>query len=199
MHDVAALAPRIGLGRDRHPFGPGAPLRLGGLEIPGAPRLHGHSDGDVVLHAVADALLGAAGLGDLGRLAPADDRTPRGVDSADLVGATLARLATAGWRPAGLDLVIVGARPRLATHLDAIRDRLAELLGVAPECVSTKASTGNLQGPEGEGRAIAAHVVATLEPMMPSDRPASSASSRSTTVSTSTASSSSSASPERPG
>jgi 2-C-methyl-D-erythritol 2,4-cyclodiphosphate synthase len=158
-------APRIGLGRDRHPFGPGEPLRLGGVEIAGAPRLHGHSDGDVVLHAVADALLGAAGLGDLGRLAPADDRTTRGIGSAHLLEAALARLATAGWRPAGLDLVIVGARPRLSDQLDAIRDRLAALLGVAPELVSAKASTGNLQGPEGEGRAIAAHVVATLEPM----------------------------------
>jgi 2-C-methyl-D-erythritol 2,4-cyclodiphosphate synthase len=161
---AASVAPRIGLGRDRHPFGPGEPLRLGGVEIAGAPRLHGHSDGDVVVHAVADALLGAAGLGDLGRLAPPDERTPRGIESTRLLEATLAQLATAGWRPASLDLVIVGARPRLAPHLDAIRDHLAGLLGLAPDRVSAKASTGNLQGPEGEGRAIAAHVIATIEP-----------------------------------
>ena len=156
-------APRIGLGRDRHPFGPEAPLVLGGVEIAGAPRLHGHSDGDVVLHAVADALLGAAALGDLGRLAPADARTPRGIGSAHLLEAALGEVARAGWRPAGLDLVIVGARPKLAAHLDPIRYRLAGLLDLPAERVSVKASTGNLQGPEGEGRAIAAHVVATLE------------------------------------
>jgi 2-C-methyl-D-erythritol 2,4-cyclodiphosphate synthase len=163
--EARSATPRIGLGRDRHPFGPGEPLRLGGVEIRGAPRLHGHSDGDVVLHAVADALLGAAGLGDLGRLAPADDRTPRGIASTRLLEAALARLTTAGWCVAGLDLVIVGARPRLAPHLDAIRDRVAELLGVAPDRVSAKASTGNLLGPEGEGRAVAAHVIASLEPL----------------------------------
>ncbi len=159
----APAGPGIGLGRDRHPFGPGGPLVLGGLEIAGAPRLHGHSDGDVVLHAVADALLGAAGLGDLGRLAPADERTPRGVASDELLAAVLARLAAAGWQPGGVDLVIVGARPRLAPHLEPIRDRVAELLRVPPDRVSVKASTGNLQGPEGEGRAIAAHVVASLD------------------------------------
>ncbi|HET9682127.1 MAG TPA: 2-C-methyl-D-erythritol 2,4-cyclodiphosphate synthase [Candidatus Limnocylindrales bacterium] len=155
----------IGLGRDRHPFGPGSDLRLGGVEIPGAPRLHGHSDGDVVLHAVADALLGAAGLGDLGRLAPADARTPLGVESSRLLQAALASVRSAGWRPAGIDLVIVGARPRLGPHLDAIRDRIADLLELPAASVSAKASTGNLQGPEGEGRAIAAHVVATLAPI----------------------------------
>jgi 2-C-methyl-D-erythritol 2,4-cyclodiphosphate synthase len=167
MAEVGAagvVAPRIGLGRDRHPFGPGAPLWLGGVEIRGAPRLHGHSDGDVVLHAVADALLGAAGLGDLGGLAPADDRTPRGIASGSLLEAALGRLASAGWRPAGLDLVIVGARPKLSSHLAAVRDRVAELVGVSPQRVSVKASTGNLQGPEGEGRAISAHVIATIEP-----------------------------------
>ncbi|HYL41126.1 MAG TPA: 2-C-methyl-D-erythritol 2,4-cyclodiphosphate synthase, partial [Candidatus Binatus sp.] len=131
--------------------------------IAGAPRLHGHSDGDGGLHALADALLGAAGLGDLGRLAPADDRTPRGIASTRLLETVLARLGAAGWRPAGVDLVIVGARPRLSSHLEAIRDRLAGLLDLPAERVSAKASTGNLQGPEGEGRAVAAHVVATLE------------------------------------
>ena len=158
-------APRTGLGRDRHPFGPGEPLRLGGVEIAGAPRLHGHSDGDVVLHAVADALLGAAGLGDLGRLAPADDRTPRGIASSELLRSAVAQLARAGWQPAGVDVVIVAARPRLGGYLDAIRDGVAALLGIRPERVSTKASTGNLQGPEGEGRAIAAHAIATVEPL----------------------------------
>ena len=80
-----AVAVRIGLGEDAHPFGPGSPLMLGGVEIDGAPRLHGHSDGDVALHAVADALLGAAALGDLGRVFPAGPATPRGIASSELV------------------------------------------------------------------------------------------------------------------
>jgi len=160
---VAPEAPvRTGLGHDRHPFGPGEPLQLGGLSIAGAPRLHGHSDGDVVLHAVADAILGAVGAGDLGRLAPADERTPRGVASATLLELAIARAAEAGWRPAGVDVTIVGARPRLGAHLEAMRARLAELVALPADRVSVKASTGNLQGVEGEGRAIAAEAVATL-------------------------------------
>ncbi len=161
--DVLGGGRRIGYGHDRHPFGPGAPLRLGGIEIEGAPRLHGHSDGDVALHAVADALLGAAGLGDLGRLFPSDDRTPRGVASTDLLEAVALRVGEAGYRPGGLDVTIVGARPRLGARLDEMRAAIAALLGVAPDAVSVKASSGNLGGPEGEGRAIGAHAIASLE------------------------------------
>jgi 2-C-methyl-D-erythritol 2,4-cyclodiphosphate synthase len=163
--EVAApdTAHRVGLGLDRHPFGPGEPLMLGGVTIPGAPRLHGHSDGDVVLHAVADAILGAAGGGELGRLAPPDDRTPRGVASGDLLARVIALVEAAGWSATVVDVTITGARPRLGPHLDAIRNRVAELLGVTPAQVSIKASTGNLQGPEGEGRAIAAEAIATLQ------------------------------------
>jgi len=154
---------RTGIGRDGHPFGPGVPLRLGGVEIPGAPALAGHSDGDAVLHAVADALLGATGLGDLGRLFPADERTPRGVASTALVGTVIDRLADAGWRPQGLDLTIVGARPHLGAHLDAIRDSIAHLVGLDATAVNVKASTGNLDGAEGAGRSISVLVVATVE------------------------------------
>jgi 2-C-methyl-D-erythritol 4-phosphate cytidylyltransferase/2-C-methyl-D-erythritol 2,4-cyclodiphosphate synthase len=163
---AAILAPdraRIGFGDDAHPFGPGAPLALGGIEHPGAPRLHGHSDGDVALHAVADALLGAAGLGDLGGLFPADARTPRGIASSDLVRDVVARLAAAGYRPASVDLTIIAARPRLGARLEDIRGRLAELVGLEPTAVNVKASTGNLAGPEGAGRGIAARAVATIE------------------------------------
>jgi 2-C-methyl-D-erythritol 4-phosphate cytidylyltransferase/2-C-methyl-D-erythritol 2,4-cyclodiphosphate synthase len=156
-------AGRIGYGHDRHPFGPGEPLRLGGLEVEGAPRLHGHSDGDVALHAVADALLGAAGLGDLGRLFPSDQRTPKGVASSELLRDVARRLAAAGYRPGSVDLTLVGARPRLGPRLDEMRTAIAGLLDVGPEVVSVKASSGNLGGPEGEGRAIGAHVVASLE------------------------------------
>jgi 2-C-methyl-D-erythritol 4-phosphate cytidylyltransferase/2-C-methyl-D-erythritol 2,4-cyclodiphosphate synthase len=153
----------VGLGQDSHPFGVGYPLWLGGVEFPGVPRLSGHSDGDVVLHAVADALLGAARLGDLGRLFPADDRTPRGMASGKLLAEAVGRLATAGLRPATLDVTITGARPRLGTRLDEIRNRIAVLTGVAAADVSVKASTGNLSGVEGEGRGVSAMAVALVE------------------------------------
>jgi len=154
---------RTGIGHDSHPFGPGGPLRLGGLEIAGAPALAGHSDGDVVLHAVADALLGAAGLGDLGRLFPADARTPRGIASSILVAEVRRRLEAAGWRPTGVDLTVIAARPKLAARLDPMRDGIAGLLGLDPTAVNVKASTGNLDGAEGAGRSISALAIATVE------------------------------------
>jgi 2-C-methyl-D-erythritol 4-phosphate cytidylyltransferase/2-C-methyl-D-erythritol 2,4-cyclodiphosphate synthase len=160
-----ALAPatvRVGFGHDSHPFGPGTGLRLGGIEIEGAPRLAGHSDGDVVLHAVADALLGAAGQGDLGRLFPADARTPKGMDSSAILAEVVARLAAAGLAPAGVDVTVIGARPRLGAKLDAMRDAIADVLRLQPGTVNVKASTGNLAGDEGAGRSISARAVATL-------------------------------------
>lgn len=156
--------PRVGYAEDTHPFGPGEPLKLGGIEHPGAPRLHGHSDGDVVLHAVASALLGAAGMPDLGRQFPPDDRTPKGIDSAELLTEVVHRLHVAGFDPVRVDVTIVGGRPRLADRLDRIRDRVAELASLSPDAVGVKASTGNLAGPEGAGRAITARAVATVEP-----------------------------------
>ncbi len=159
---LAPPTPRTGFGHDSHPFGPGSPLRLGGVEIAGAPKLHGHSDGDVALHAVADALLGAAGLGDLGRLFPADARTPRGIASDGLLSEVVNRLASAGLRPASVDLTIIGARPRLGARLDAMRAAIASLLEVEEGAVNVKASTGNLAGDEGAGRSIAARAVATV-------------------------------------
>jgi 2-C-methyl-D-erythritol 4-phosphate cytidylyltransferase/2-C-methyl-D-erythritol 2,4-cyclodiphosphate synthase len=159
-----ADAPRVGLGEDVHGFGPGRPLALGGIEIAGAPRLHGHSDGDVVLHAVAGALLGAAGLPDLGRRFPADARTPLGIASADIVADVVGAVHDAGFRPVRIDVTITGARPRLGDRLDAIGERIAALVGLPAEAVAVKGSTGNLAGPEGAGRAISARVVATLRP-----------------------------------
>jgi 2-C-methyl-D-erythritol 4-phosphate cytidylyltransferase/2-C-methyl-D-erythritol 2,4-cyclodiphosphate synthase len=154
---------RVGFGSDGHPFGPGEPLALGGIRIEGAPRLHGHSDGDVALHALADALLGACGLGDLGRLFPAGPATPAGIEGAALLGAALERIRAAGYRPTSIDLVIVAARPRLGGRLDEMRDAIAGLLGMAPERVNVKASTGNLEGWEGAGRGISASAVAMVE------------------------------------
>jgi 2-C-methyl-D-erythritol 4-phosphate cytidylyltransferase / 2-C-methyl-D-erythritol 2,4-cyclodiphosphate synthase len=156
---------RIGYGDDSHPFGPGGPLALGGISIDEAPRLHGHSDGDVALHAIADALLGAAGLGDLGRVFPAGPATPRGIASRELVRHVVRRLAGAGLRPAQIDLTIVAARPRLGDRLDAMRSAIAELTDLPADRVNVKASTGNLAGMEGAGRGIAARAVATVEPI----------------------------------
>jgi 2-C-methyl-D-erythritol 2,4-cyclodiphosphate synthase len=155
---------RVGMGSDSHPFGPGEPLRLGGIEIAGAPSLYGHSDGDVALHAVADALLGAAALGDLGRLFPADRRTPRGISSRELLAEVVERLSVAGWRPASMDLTITGSRPRLADVLESMRASVAAILGLPVEQVGVKASTGNLDGAEGAGRVLSATAVATIAP-----------------------------------
>lgn len=153
----------MGIGHDSHPFGPGEPLRLGGIEIAGAPRLHGHSDGDVALHALCDALLGAAALGDLGRLFPSGPATPAGIASTQLLAEVIRRVAGAGYRPGSIDLTIVAARPRLGGHLDAMRDAMAAATGLAPGRVNIKASTGNLDGMEGAGRGISALAVATIE------------------------------------
>jgi 2-C-methyl-D-erythritol 4-phosphate cytidylyltransferase/2-C-methyl-D-erythritol 2,4-cyclodiphosphate synthase len=162
--DVVAAAPaiRVGLGEDAHPFGPGAPLALGGLAFEGAPRLHGHSDGDVALHAVCDALLGAVGQGDLGRLFPSGPETPAGIASRDLIAACLDRVRRAGYVPASVDVTIVGARPRLAGRLDEMSASIARLLGLAPRQVSVKASTGNLTGFDGAGRGISARAIAVV-------------------------------------
>jgi 2-C-methyl-D-erythritol 4-phosphate cytidylyltransferase/2-C-methyl-D-erythritol 2,4-cyclodiphosphate synthase len=164
--DVAALpsVPRVGFGDDGHPFGPGAPLVLGGLLIDGAPRLHGHSDGDVALHAVCEALLGAAGLGDLGRLFPAGPATPAGIASTEMLAACVARVAAAGYAPVAIDVTLVGARPRLAGHLDAMSAAIAARVGLAADRVNVKASSGNLAGFEGAGRGISARAVAVVVP-----------------------------------
>jgi len=158
----APAAVRVGFGDDGHVFGPGAPLALGGLAIDGAPRLHGHSDGDVVLHAVCDALLGAAGLGDLGRIFPPGPGTPAGIASAALLSECLSRLRAVGLFPLSVDITIVAARPRLAARLPDMRDAIASLLAVPADRVNVKASTGNLSGWEGAGRGISARAVAVV-------------------------------------
>jgi 2-C-methyl-D-erythritol 4-phosphate cytidylyltransferase/2-C-methyl-D-erythritol 2,4-cyclodiphosphate synthase len=158
----APPAVRVGFGDDGHPFGPGRPLALGGLVIADAPALHGHSDGDVALHAVCDALLGAAGLGDLGRHFPAGPATPAGVASRELLATCVARVRAAGYAPVSLDLTLIGARPRLAGRLDAMAAAVAEIIGLPVDRVNVKASTGNLAGFEGAGRGISARAVAVV-------------------------------------
>jgi 2-C-methyl-D-erythritol 4-phosphate cytidylyltransferase / 2-C-methyl-D-erythritol 2,4-cyclodiphosphate synthase len=155
--------PRVAVGQDSHPFGPADGLRLGGISLEDSPRLYGHSDGDVALHALASALLAGAGLGDLGRLFPATDEATRGAASSELLAVALRHVAAAGWRPTAAQVSIVGARPRLgASRLEDMRDRLAELLGLVPDAVAVVASSGNLNGAEGAGLAISASAIVTL-------------------------------------
>ncbi|HYC07961.1 MAG TPA: 2-C-methyl-D-erythritol 4-phosphate cytidylyltransferase [Candidatus Binatia bacterium] len=168
VDDAPSAGVRVGTGRDSHPFGPGDSLALGGIVIVGGPRLHGHSDGDVALHAVADALLGAAGLGDLGRLFP-PSATPAGISSAELLAEVVDRLRAAGYTPSSIDLTIVGSRPRLAGRLDEMRDAIAAIAGIEPDRVDVKASTGNLAGMEGAGRGMSAQAVAVVVPRAAGD------------------------------
>jgi 2-C-methyl-D-erythritol 4-phosphate cytidylyltransferase/2-C-methyl-D-erythritol 2,4-cyclodiphosphate synthase len=154
---------RLGFGQDSHPFGPGLGLRLGGLEIHDAPRLHGHSDGDVVLHALATAVLSGCGLGDVGRVFPAGEQRTRGIDSALLVAGALEHASRAGWRVGRAQVSLVGARPKIgAVRLDMMRDRLAELLGTDSSAVAVTASSGNLTGAEGAGRVISATALVAM-------------------------------------
>jgi len=153
---------RVGIGDDGHPFGPGSPLALGGIQIDAAPRLHGHSDGDVALHAICDALLGAAGLGDLGRVFPPGPPTPVGIASREMVAECVRRVRAEGLAPFSVDLTIIGARPHLAARLPEMRDAIAGLLAIPVDHVNVKASTGNLAGWEGAGRGISARAVAVV-------------------------------------
>ena len=162
--EADAGEPRTGFAADVHAFGPGNGLWLGGVEIPAAPRLHGHSDGDAALHAIAGALLGAAGLGDLGTVYPADDRTTQGIASSELLTGIVERLTDAGWRPIGVDLTISAGRPRLGPSMPAMRERIAALLGLDVGAVNVKGSTGNLSGDVGAGRVISAAAIATVAP-----------------------------------
>jgi len=159
----SAATTRTGFGQDGHQFGRLDGLWLGGLLIAEAPRLHGHSDGDVVLHALTTALLSAIGAGDLGRLYPPGDAKTAGIGSAEMLARAVGLLAADGWRPASVGASLVGARPRLgAARLDQMRARIAELLAIDPGLVSVTASTGNLSGAEGSGRAISATALVSV-------------------------------------
>ncbi len=153
---------RAGIGFDAHRLEPGRPMRLGGLDWPGeAAGLAGHSDGDAALHAVIDALLGAAGLGDVGSLYPPDDERWAGADSADLLRGAVERLAEAGWRPANVDLAVAARRPAIAPRRDAIGARVANLCGLEPTDVNVKGTTSDGLGFAGE-EGVAAFAVATV-------------------------------------
>ncbi len=153
---------RVGIGHDTHRLGAERPLRLGGVEIPGSPGLVGHSDADALLHAVTDAILGAAGLGDIGELFPDTDPANKDADSAVLLAKAFARLPV-GTRVLNLDCIVHAERPKLSAYKAAMRVRLAELLGVPATRVNVKAKTGERVDPVGRGKAIQAEAVVLLE------------------------------------
>jgi len=155
---------RVGIGYDIHRLAVGRPLRLAGIEIPADRGPVAHSDGDVVLHAVADAMLGAAALGDLGRHFPDTDPVWKDADSSVILRRAADLVRAAGYRPAGADCNVLLEAPRLAPHREAMQGRLAELLGLAPNAVNVKARTMEGLGPVGAGEAVAAQAVVVLEP-----------------------------------
>lgn len=154
---------RIGQGFDVHAFEPGRSLVLGGVQIPHAYGLKAHSDGDVVLHALCDALLGAAALGDIGRHFPDTDAAYAGVDSRDLLRRVCTKLHTLGWRPVNADMTVIAQAPRLAPFIDAMRALIAADLQIAIECINVKATTTEQLGFTGRGEGIAALAVVLIE------------------------------------
>lgn len=154
---------RIGLGFDAHPFAEGRALRLGGVEIPHDRGLAGHSDGDVLLHAIADAVLGAAGRGSLGEHFPDGAEEWRGSDSSQLLRRVAVLARETGSRLGNVDAVVIAEAPRLAPHTGAIRGRLAEILDVEPGRVSVRGTSSNGLGFAGRGEGIAAFAVVLLE------------------------------------
>ena len=153
---------RVGIGIDFHRLVPGRRLFLGGVEVPFELGLEGHSDADVLLHAVCDALLGAAALGDIGRHFPPDDPAYRGISSLELLSRVRDLLAGAGYRPLQLDSVVIAEAPRLSPYIGEMRERIAAALGLPLGAVSVKATTSEGMGPMGRGEGIAAWAVALI-------------------------------------
>lgn len=153
---------RVGEGWDVHALVPGRPLMLGGVHIPHSHGLLGHSDADALLHAVTDALLGAAGLGDIGTHFPDTDARFLGADSATLLTEACRRVRDAGWAVGNVDATVVAQAPRLAAHRPAMQAAMARSLGVLPEQVNVKAKTAERLGPVGQGAAIEARAVVLL-------------------------------------
>jgi 2-C-methyl-D-erythritol 2,4-cyclodiphosphate synthase len=154
---------RVGVGVDAHRLVEGVPLVLGGVEVDSARGLAGHSDGDVVAHALIDALLGAAGMGDIGSLFPSDAGEWEGASSLDLLGRAYAQVREAGWQLANADCVLVGEEPRIAPLRGTMQTRLSEALGVEPGLVAVRATTTDGLGFTGRGEGLAAVAVALLE------------------------------------
>ncbi|HEX7375559.1 MAG TPA: 2-C-methyl-D-erythritol 2,4-cyclodiphosphate synthase [Pirellulales bacterium] len=154
---------RIGIGHDTHRLAPGGPLRLGGMDVPHDHGMVGHSDADVLLHAITDALLGAAALGDIGELFPDTDPANRGRDSAEMLQHALRRVTAAGFRLVNVDTIVFAERPKLSAYKTAIRQRIAMLVELPVESVGFKAKTGERVGPVGREEAVMAEAVVLLE------------------------------------
>ncbi|SEA10060.1 2-C-methyl-D-erythritol 2,4-cyclodiphosphate synthase [Variovorax sp. YR216] len=153
---------RIGEGWDVHQLVAGRKLMLGGVEVPHTMGLLGHSDADVLLHAITDALLGAAALGDIGRHFPDTDAQFRGADSAVLLAEAARRVRAAGWEIGNVDCTVIAQAPKLAPHIPAMCERIAAVLGVEVGQVNVKAKTAEKLGPVGEGRAMESRAIALI-------------------------------------
>jgi 2-C-methyl-D-erythritol 2,4-cyclodiphosphate synthase len=153
---------RVGTGFDAHALEGGVPLVLGGVEIPFGRGLAGHSDGDVIAHALIDAMLGAAGLGDIGSMFPSDDERFRGANSLDLIADAYLRVREVGFEVVNADCVLIGEEPRIAEYRDQMRGRLATVMGADPERVNVRATTTDHLGFTGRGEGLAAHAVVLL-------------------------------------
>jgi len=154
---------RIGEGWDTHQLVEGRPLILGGVTIPHAKGLLGHSDADALCHAITDALFGAAGLGDIGRHFPDTDAAFKGADSIALLTECARRVRAAGWEPVNIDSTIVAQAPKMAPHIAAMAGRIAEAVGIEAGLVNVKAKTAEKMGPVGEGRAIETRAVCLVQ------------------------------------
>ena len=159
---TAPLGVRVGVGYDSHRFAPGGPMVLGGVRVPSDVSLVGHSDADAIAHAVTDAVLGAAGAGDIGEMFADTDPANRGRDSIEMLAAAVARVAGRGWVVGQVDITVVAETPKIGPHREAIRQRLAPVLGVPPDCVSVKGKTNEGMGWIGRGEGLGCIAVATL-------------------------------------
>jgi 2-C-methyl-D-erythritol 2,4-cyclodiphosphate synthase len=155
---------RVGLGVDAHAFSDGVPLVLGGVTIDSPRGLAGHSDGDVIAHALIDALLGAAGLGDIGSLFPPGEPEWEGASSLDLLRRAAAQVREAGWELVNADCILIGEEPRIGPLREQMRERLAEAVGASPERVNVRATTTDKLGFTGRGQGLAAQAVALVKP-----------------------------------
>jgi 2-C-methyl-D-erythritol 2,4-cyclodiphosphate synthase len=155
---------RIGYGYDVHPLGPGRKLILGGIDIPHSKGLLGHTDSDVLVHAVCDALLGAMGEGDLGRHYPSSDSKYKGLSSLKLLEDVMTKLKAKGYRVGNIDTVIVAQAPRLGPHLAAMQKKMAEAAGLDPDQVNLKVKSGEGLDAVGKDEGMTAHAVCLIEP-----------------------------------
>jgi 2C-methyl-D-erythritol 2,4-cyclodiphosphate synthase len=153
---------RIGLGYDSHRFVPGGPLRIGGVDVPHDRSLSGHSDGDAVAHAITDAVLGAAGVGDIGSMFPDDDPANRGRDSLEMLRLAVEQVRARGWRVGNVDVTVITEAPRIGPHRDAMRAALARALGASVENISIKGKSNEGMGSIGSGEGLACLAVVSL-------------------------------------